>query len=310
LGQVAFPALNEGIEILVELAQQGRIDPWNVDLVKVADEYLAYVSQHTAPTSATRTLPAAATFAVVQEEDRPLDEATLARLAQQQQLRLTGKTLWYLAVLLRMKSDLLSGLDPFAADEPEELYEDADLGELVQYDEWGNPISTQMELPEVLAQQFRQRFGSLEGLLQRKSSSKQARIRSVTLEDLIGELRRLEAEDLEAKRHGQLKAQEQRRRKGMRDYGNLSTEAISDLAHAEFQEDTVQAIRQVLETHLPPSAEARMSLEDLVDLSDEDGIACYLALLFLEARSVVCLGQESFYGDELSVAWDEQVLRA
>jgi segregation and condensation protein A len=56
--------LNEGIELLVQMAKQGEIDPWNIDIVKVADQYLKAVAE-------------------LKESD----------------LKITGKTLLYLAII-------------------------------------------------------------------------------------------------------------------------------------------------------------------------------------------------------------------
>src|SRR5579872_6861849 len=70
----------DGIEILVHMAKTGQLDPWNIDIVQVADQYLQAVSELKAS-----------------------------------DLRITGKTLLFLAILLRMKSDQLAGihyLDP------------------------------------------------------------------------------------------------------------------------------------------------------------------------------------------------------
>ena len=35
----------DGIEILVNMARQGKIDPWNVDIVEVTDKYLMHLFQ-------------------------------------------------------------------------------------------------------------------------------------------------------------------------------------------------------------------------------------------------------------------------
>ena len=35
----------DGIEILVNMAKQGKIDPWNVDIVEVTDKYLTHLFQ-------------------------------------------------------------------------------------------------------------------------------------------------------------------------------------------------------------------------------------------------------------------------
>ena len=66
----------DGIEILVNMAKQGKIDPWNVDIVDVYDKYMMQVFQ-----------------------------------AKGQNLRLTGRTILFAAVLLRLKSNILEGID-------------------------------------------------------------------------------------------------------------------------------------------------------------------------------------------------------
>ena len=66
----------DGIEILVSLAKQGKIDPWNVNIVDVTDKYLMHLFQSKA-----------------------------------QNLRMTGRTLLFAAILLKLKSNILEGLD-------------------------------------------------------------------------------------------------------------------------------------------------------------------------------------------------------
>lgn len=70
----------EPIELLVQLAEDGEIDPWDIDIVEVTEEFLA-----------------------------ALDEGDLRR---------SGRALFYASVLLRMKSDRL--LEPEEEDPPEE----------------------------------------------------------------------------------------------------------------------------------------------------------------------------------------------
>lgn len=41
----------DGIEILVNMAKQGKIDPWNVDIVEVTDKYLMHLFQSKAQKS-------------------------------------------------------------------------------------------------------------------------------------------------------------------------------------------------------------------------------------------------------------------
>lgn len=69
----------EPIELLVQLAEEGEIDPWDIDIVRVTDKFLSR-----------------------------LDDADL---------RSSGRALFYASVLLRMKSDSL--LEPDEPAEPE-----------------------------------------------------------------------------------------------------------------------------------------------------------------------------------------------
>jgi segregation and condensation protein A len=69
----------EPIEVLVQLAEEGEIDPWNIDLVRVTDKFL-----------------------------ERLDAGDL---------RASARALFYAAVLLRMKSDAL--LEPDEPEEPD-----------------------------------------------------------------------------------------------------------------------------------------------------------------------------------------------
>ena len=71
----------EPVEVLVQLAEEGEIDPWDVDLVDATDAFLD-------------------------------------RLAETD-LRTSGRALFYAAVLLRMKSDALLEPDEAADPEPE-----------------------------------------------------------------------------------------------------------------------------------------------------------------------------------------------
>lgn len=257
------------------MARRGEIDPWNVDLEQVANRYLQVAN---------------ATLALAETTE-----------SGQSRLRVTGKTLLYLAILLRMKSDLLAGYDPFA-----DTLEDATFEDLAEYDEDGERIAPGV-MPNEAVERFRaamrQRVRSLEDVLQRRTSAKQPRIRPVTLDDLIRELRKFEALDRERATREKVEAVDQRRRR-VKDFSNLSTADITALAHEEFQESLVEQVRQVLEDHLPAEPEARMDFTDLCDVSGLSPVVCFLALLFLEARMEVVVEQPEFYSPELFVRWE------
>jgi segregation and condensation protein A len=133
--------LEEPIEILVNLAKNGEIDPWNIDIVKLTDKFLKHV-----------------------EELEKMD------------LRVSGRTLLYAAILLRMKSNALVEVD-----EPP--------GEIMDYESDNFEIS---DYP-------------IPAMPLRRSSN-----RPVTLEELLSELKKAEA--IEKRRFDRVKNKTEERR--------------------------------------------------------------------------------------------------
>jgi segregation and condensation protein A len=74
----------ESIEILLEMARSGEIDPWNIDIIDVTDKFLAKLVER-----------------------------------EKFDLRASARTLLYASILLRMKSDVLVNAPP---PEPEDDY--------------------------------------------------------------------------------------------------------------------------------------------------------------------------------------------
>ena len=62
----------DGIEILVNMAKQGKIDPWNIDIVEVTDKYFMHIFQ-----------------------------------SKGKNLRLTSRALLFAAILIKLKSNVL-----------------------------------------------------------------------------------------------------------------------------------------------------------------------------------------------------------
>ncbi|HEY3422940.1 MAG TPA: ScpA family protein [Methanocellaceae archaeon] len=75
----------ESIEILLELAKNGEIDPWNIDIIDITDKFLKRISDP--------------------------------------DLRASGRTLLYASILLRMKSDILVNAPPQEEEFYDEPYE-------------------------------------------------------------------------------------------------------------------------------------------------------------------------------------------
>lgn len=86
--------LEDPIEILVNLAKNGEIDPWNIDIVEVTDKFLQQV-----------------------EELEKMD------------LRVSGRTLLYAAILLRMKSNALVEVEEPQDDVIEDESLDFEIGD-------------------------------------------------------------------------------------------------------------------------------------------------------------------------------------
>ena len=129
----------DGIEILVNMAKQGKIDPWNVNIVDVTDKYLMHLFQSKA-----------------------------------QNLRLTGRTLLFAAILLKLKSNILEGLDVMDFEPQHEEDFNYDDDNILDYGQENDvPTSNIISIDEVL---------------QRRTSVRLNHNRVVTLRDLIRQL--------------------------------------------------------------------------------------------------------------------------
>ena len=126
--------LEEPVEILLDLATRGEIDPWDIDIIDVTDKFLRTLSELSGP-----------------------------------DLRISGRTLFYASMLLRMKAEGLEIED--VEDEFEEELDDIEVED---------EESVKIEYPKLVPR------------IRRKSK------RPVTLDELIKELSK--AESVERKR--------------------------------------------------------------------------------------------------------------
>ncbi len=230
----------DGIEILVQMAKQGKIDPWNIDIIDVTDKYLTHLFQSKA-----------------------------------QNLRLTGRTLLFASILLKLKSNILEGVelsdfDP-QPEEPDLEFDDDTL----DYDSEYIPTNNVVSIDEVL---------------QRRTSVRLNRNRVVTLRDLI---RQLEFYEMLDKKQSLRNAHERAKRR-VKNYSNLSPEDIINLAHDEYIEKGVERLRANLEEIL--NRQDKIELNELT-LLGMDRISAYISLLFLTAESNYDLVQDEFYSD-------------
>lgn len=230
----------DGIEILVNMAKQGKIDPWNVDIVEVTDKYLMHLFQSKA-----------------------------------QNLRLTGRTLLFAAILLKLKSNVLEEIDvlDFEPQHQDEFNYDDEMP--LDYEEEYIPTNNVISIDEVL---------------QRRTSVRLNHNRVVTLRDLI---RQLEFYEMLDKKQS-LKNAHERAKRRVQNYARLSPDDIINLAHDEYIENGVQRLKANLSEIL--SRQDKIELNELT-LLGMDKISAYISLLFLTVESDYDLEQDEFYGD-------------
>ena len=230
----------DGIEILVNMAKQGKIDPWNVDIVEVTDKYLMHLFQSKA-----------------------------------QNLRLTGRTLLFAAILLKLKSNVLEGIDVLDFEPQPEIDLEYDDAPLDYQDEEYIPTNNVISIDEVL---------------QRRTSVRLNHNRVVTLRDLI---RQLEFYEMLDKKQS-LKNAHERAKRRVQNYAKLSPDDIINLAHDEYIENGVQRLKANLSEIL--SRQDKIELNELT-LLGMDKISAYISLLFLTVEGDYDLEQDEFYSD-------------
>jgi segregation and condensation protein A len=226
----------EPVEILVQMAERGEIDPWNIDIVEVTDRFLSEL-----------------------ERRKELD------------LRISGRTLFYAALLLRMKSDHLEQLAEevdisFDSDEPAEDNDDFDFG--IEGDAGGRlgPVDL------------------LEREIKRRLDRKLFRRHPITLYELITELKNAEKEE--------------RRRQRLNSYGPdeyFDADDVVSIAHDEgYQEAAARVLSCCAE--VCPGNE-RIALTELTEKLGWSIPEVYIPLLFLMFEGDILMEQEEFLGD-------------
>ncbi|RQD82676.1 MAG: segregation/condensation protein A [Methanocalculus sp. MSAO_Arc2] len=226
------------VEILVRMAEQGEIDPWNIDIVLVTDRFLDEL-----------------------ERRRELD------------LRISGRTLLYASILLRMKSDaLIERLpDPEGDETGEELDDD------VLFFEGGSGEGPHPGPIEALERE-----------IQRRIRRKEYRTRPVTLYELITRLKLAEKEE----------RRRQKRRHLPFDDDDLLTiaEDVIGIAHdEEFQEISTMIYSTLLE--LDPAGSSPVPLSRIASEMGCPLYEVYIPVLYLMLDDRVDLSQEEFYGE-------------
>lgn len=228
----------EPVEILAGMAERGEVDPWNIDIVDVTDRFLAELDRR-----------------------KELD------------LRISGRTLFYAACLLRLKSDYLDGWgdeedeDAFADDEDESF---EDLG--FDYESAG----------EV------EPMGRLEREIQRRLGRKNLRKRPpVTLYELIKQLKTAEKEQ----RRRQRKRVSVPRETDL----DLSAGDVVAVAHDEGYQGAVAVVMK--EFRRAARNGDILTLGDLSGAMGRSRREVYIPLLFLMLEGELALWQDEFFGE-------------
>ena len=173
----------DGIDVLVAMARQGKIDPWAVDIVEVADMFSTHLFQSKA-----------------------------------QNLRYSSRVILYAALLLKMKADILDGIDITEIIPPDET----------PMDEWDDGF-----MPDDMYEDYvpTNNVASFEEVLQRRTSVRLNRNRIVTLRDLVRQLEFYAKLDKKVEIENAKKRAQQARK--TRDLSKLTPSDMVNLAHEE-----------------------------------------------------------------------------
>jgi segregation and condensation protein A len=224
--------VEDPVEILVGLAERGEIDPWNIDIIEVTDRFLSELER-----------------------------------CRQLNLQISGRTLFFAATLLRMKSEQL---DVPADDEDGEGDEsgDFDLAGDLDFEDEG-------------------RLGPIERLereIQRRLDRKSLRKSPVTLFELIIELKNLEKEE-----------RRRRRLPPADDDYLVEADDVVGIAHEEGYQDSARQVIEECLANADPDTE--ITLAELCKDLGWQLPDVYIPLLFLALDGQCNLRQEEFFGD-------------
>jgi len=247
----------EPVEVLVNLAEEGEIDPWDIDVVEVTDAFL----------------------------DR-LDEADL---------RTGGRALFYASVLLRMKSDDMLAADD--EDDPEddlEPWERAFEGDAAMVDD--APIDDGFDPVNALEDEMDRRLerkstrGSPETLDELVRELREAERGTWWKESR-------EYDTSESPRGFSRGTQtlEYRGADDLRREGEPGEDDVTGTAHEEDIETVIENVRARLRPQYE-RGRGEVLFREVSDVGNT-AVMTYLALLFLAHRGEITLEQDDLFGD-------------
>ncbi|APW96368.1 segregation/condensation protein A [Halobiforma lacisalsi AJ5] len=248
----------EPVELLVQLAENGEIDPWDIDIVHVTDRFLD-----------------------------ALDEVDL---------RTSGRALFYASVLLRMKSDeLFAAEEP---DEEEELppWEapfaddgamagDADEDRPPGFDPVEN-LEAEMER-RLERKHARGKPETLDELVRE--------LRSAERDSRWKESRSYDTSDSPSGYDRGVQELSYRGADDMRAGDEPTSDDVTHTTHEEDIEDVIDDVEDELAVHYDQGRDEVLYAE--IDDAGGSRVMTYLALLFLAHRGRVTLEQDDLFGD-------------
>lgn len=227
----------EPISILVKMVKDGKVDPWNIDIVDLTEKFMAELESR-----------------------------------RQMNLRVSGHTIFYLSVLLRLKAETLQEPEPEEEEiESYESYEDE---------------------PEISGRAFSQ-IEMLEHEIQRRLKRKDIRKRHTNLYELIKELRLAEKSERRRQRKQHLIDTED-------ELFAIDTEEVAEMAHEENYEELAEKIYEYISGH-PYARNPGVSLLEIQRDLHWPIYLVYLPCLFLVQSGRIDFEQDNLYGDLLVV---------
>ncbi|RZN72584.1 MAG: segregation/condensation protein A [Candidatus Methanolliviera hydrocarbonicum] len=217
--------LEDPIKILLDMASDGTIDPWNIDIVKVTDEFLSHLGE-----------------------------------MKMLNLRVSGRTLLYGSILLRMKSEVLLEEDNESTLCEEEFYEEDFFTD-----------KREVEIGKKAEDKF---FHHVK-----------LKKRPVTLLELIDQLDKaikLREKKNRSKTHKKDEREDERRER-----------KVLEMLDEDDIETIIRQMREILDESF--KSKATVTLSELMGEGKDNPasiILTYLPLLFLSARKYIVLKQK------------------
>jgi len=253
--------LKDPVKLLVEMARRGEIDPWNIDVVEVADRFLEEL-----------------------ERAKKLD------------LRISGRVLLYAAILVRMKAEILAEEAIFQSGEAEEdevemamdVSEDVDdiYPDIDHIDPDFDPLPDYYGEFDYSRMEDIGEIGEVseedEVIAYLMRPHRKVR-RFTTLKDLLMELKKAESVKKKKKR-----SVEDVRKK------------ILETPHEEDMEETINRVERELERLFERKGMLLFS-ELVRGKKRGEMLSYYVSLLYLSFRKKVEIEQERIYEDDIVV---------